>query len=344
MNNLPGVTTVLILTILFVINGGAMAQQYPVFSQYYFNELVINPAYAGSHVQLSLNATYRNQWVNFPGAPRTFSFSGHTSLHKGKIGLGLLANQDGIGSYNNQNVYAYYAYKIRFNRGTLSMGLQAGFNFLGVDFSKLDLVNQNDGSFSSANEFKPNFGAGLYYNQKNFFVGFSVPFLLNNTVSPSGKGTLQQITEARYYFLRGGTVLPLTGSKTVKINPSILVRAQEGQPLSFDLNAGFIFYDQLSTGISWRSVDAIITFVDFKISDNFHFAYSYDWTSSDISRFSNGSHEFMINYRAKITKAQKGLACPDYYSYGILEPVKVKKGKRFNSVPQRGQSRKTKRN
>src|SRR5205809_8132935 len=75
------------------------AQQYPVFSQYYFNELVINPAFAGSHVQLSMNATYRSQWVNFPGAPKTFSFSGHSSLFNGKIGVGLLVNSDQIGSY-----------------------------------------------------------------------------------------------------------------------------------------------------------------------------------------------------------------------------------------------------
>src|SRR5678816_4479249 len=83
----------------------AHAQQTPVFSQYYFNELVINPAYAGAHVQLSLTSMYRNQWVNFPGSPRTFSFTGHTSVYGGKMGLGLLVNTDKIGSYSNDNVY-----------------------------------------------------------------------------------------------------------------------------------------------------------------------------------------------------------------------------------------------
>lgn len=309
----------------------ANAQQYPVFSQYYFNELVINPAYAGSHVQLSANTTYRNQWVNFPGAPKTLSFTAHSSFYKGRVGVGMLVNNDKIGSYNNQNVYGYYAYRIKLMKGTLSMGLQAGFNFLGADFSKLDLDNPGDNSFLSTNEFKPNFGAGLYYNTANYFIGFSVPFLLNNGI-PTGpvENAISQIQEARYYFLRGGTLIPINASKTVIFNPNVLVRGQEGQPLSFDLNAGFIFYDAISTGVSWRSGDAIISFIDFKISEKIHFAYSYDLTSSGIRTFSNGSHEFMINYRAKVTKSQKGLPCPAYYRYGILEPVKVKKSRQFN--------------
>src|SRR5688572_19571439 len=182
------------------------SQQYPVFTQYYFNELVINPAYAGAHVQLSMTSSYRNQWVNFPGAPKTISVSGHTSLYKGKMGVGLLVNHDEIGSYGNRNVYGYYSYKIHFRDATLSMGLQAGFNFLGVDFSKLDLQDPSDPSFVSINEFKPNFGTGLYYNRKNFFLGFSIPFILNSDISSDIETSVANIKEARYYFLRGGTI------------------------------------------------------------------------------------------------------------------------------------------
>jgi type IX secretion system PorP/SprF family membrane protein len=309
----------------------AYSQQYPVFSQYYFNELVINPAFAGSHVQLSLNTTYRNQWVNFPGAPQTFSFSGHTSMVNGRVGLGLLVNNDKIGSYTNQNIYGFYSYKIRMAMGTLSMGLQAGINLLHADFSSLDLANPDDPSFVASSGFKPNFGAGLYYNQKNFFVGFSVPFIMNNAISNDLENAVDQIKEARYYFLRGGTIFPITRDEVVKFNPSVLIRAQEGQPLSMDLNAGFVFYDAMSVGLSWRSGDALISFVDFKLSEKFHFAYSYDWTSSGIRKYSNGSHEFMINYRAKIAKSHKSIPCPTYYHYGTVEPTKVKRSKRYNT-------------
>lgn len=293
----------------------ASAQQYPVFTQYYFNELVINPAFAGSHVQLSLTSTYRNQWVNFPGAPRTVSFSGHTALMNGKMGVGLLVNHDEIGSYGNEHVYGYYSYRINMQHATLSMGLMAGFNFLGVDFSNLDLQDPTDASFLPINEFKPNFGTGIYYNRKNFFAGFSVPFLLNNAVSADLESVAAEIREARYYFLRSGGIFPINRAETVKLNPSMLLRAQEGQPLSMDINLGVVIHDILSTGVSWRSGDSFITFIDLKLSEKFHFAYSYDWTTSDIARFSNGSHEFMINYRAKVTTAHKNLNCPTYFHY-----------------------------
>lgn len=293
----------------------ASAQQYPVFTQYYFNELVINPAFAGSHVQLSLTSTYRNQWVNFPGAPRTVSFSGHTALMNGKMGVGLLVNHDEIGSYGNEHVYGYYSYRINMQHATLSMGLMAGFNFLGVDFSNLDLQDPTDASFLPINEFKPNFGTGIYYNRKNFFAGFSVPFLLNNAVSANLENVAAEIREARYYFLRGGGIFPINRAETVKLNPSMLLRAQEGQPLSMDINLGVVIHDIFSTGVSWRSGDSFITFIDIKLSEKFHFAYSYDWTTSDMARFSNGSHEFMINYRAKVTTAHKNLNCPTYFHY-----------------------------
>lgn len=303
--------TVLLSTVLW-----CAAQQYPVFTQYYFNELVINPAYAGNHVQLSLTAMYRNQWVNFPGAPKTFSISGHTALAKNKIGVGLMVNHDEIGSYKNEHIYASYAYKIHFPTATLSMGLQAGINILGADYSKLDLQNPGDAAFYNIlNVVKPNFGAGLFYTKKNFFIGFSVPFILNNKVANSVEGLLGQLREARYYFLRSGVVFPIDKMQKVKMNPSILIRTQEGQPLSFDINNAFIFYDVFSAGISYRSGDSFISFIDLKISERFHFGYSYDWTQSDLNRYSNGTHEFMLNYRTRIRGIHKNPECPQYYEY-----------------------------
>lgn len=302
--------------ILIACLSWSKAQQYPVFSQYYFNELVINPAYAGNHVQLSLTAMYRNQWVNFPGAPKTFSFTGHTSLVKNKVGVGLMVNHDEIGSYKNEHIYTSYSYKIHFPEATLSMGIQAGINILGADYSKLDLQNPGDAAFYNIlNEVKPNFGAGLFYTRKNFFVGFSVPFIVNNEIANSVEGLLGNLKEARYYFLRSGVVFPIDRMKKVKMNPSILLRTQEGQPLSLDVNNAFIFYDVFSAGVSYRSGDSFISFVDLKISESFHFGYSYDWTQSDLNRFSNGTHEFMLNYRTRLRGVHKDPKCPQYYDY-----------------------------
>ncbi len=308
--------TKICLFLLLASSIAASAQQYPVFTQYYFNELVINPAYAGNHIQLSATAMYRNQWVNFPGAPRTFSFTTHTALLRNKVGVGLMVNHDEIGSYKNDHIYGSYSYMLRFPHATLAMGLQAGVNVVGANFSRLDLQNPDDLSFAGFNSVKPNFGAGVLYNKKNFFVGFSVPFIINSALtSGSFENIANEIRQKRFYFLRGGTILPLHRSKTVQINPSILVRSQEGQPLSMDLNMALIFYEVFSVGTSWRSGDAFITFIDLKLSEQFHFAYSYDMTSSALNRFSNGSHEFMINYRTRIRGIHQNVECPSYYNY-----------------------------
>lgn len=306
-----------IIAALCLFYTAGKAQQYPVFTQYYFNELVINPAYTGSHVQLSATAMYRNQWVNFPGAPKTFNFSTHTALMKNKIGVGFMVNHDEIGSYTNNHIYGSAAYKIHLQDATLAMGLQAGFNLLGADFSKLDLDAPDDASFYNiVNEIKPNFGAGIFYSKKNYFLGFSIPFIVNNKVATSSaESFLSEIREARYYFLRGGIVFPIDRTDKIKMNPSALVRAQEGQPLSFDINNAFIFYDVFSIGASYRLGDSFISFIDLKLSEKIHFGYSYDWTSSSINGFSNGTHEFTLNFRSIIRGVHRNPECPQYYNY-----------------------------
>lgn len=305
--------TLLLLWVFFTAGYG---QQYPVFTQYYFNELVINPAFAGNHVKLSASMMYRNQWINFPGAPKTLNFTTHTALMKNKIGLGLMVNRDEIGSYKNEHIYVSYAYKLHLQDATLAMGLQAGINLLGADFDNLDLSRPDDELFYNViNRVKPNFGAGLFFSKKNYFLGFSVPFILNNAVVTSTEQLLAEIKEARYYFLRGGVVLPLDNVNKIKFNPSALIRAQEGQPLSFDLNAAVIFYDVFSIGTSYRLGDSFITYIDLKLSDKIHFGYSYDLTSSSVRRFSDGTHEFMLNFRSIIRGVHKDPQCPQYYQY-----------------------------
>lgn len=292
------------------------AQQVPIYSQYIFNGLAINPAFAGSAVQLSINSIYRNQWVNFEGAPTTVSLSGHTALNKGKVGVGLLLDYDKIGSYSNTHAYASYAYIIKSPLGKLALGLQAGFNVLASDYSELNLDNLTDGSFSNfSSKLKPNFGAGIYFHNKLFYAGFSVPYLLNSKISSDFEGLLSEIKGARYYYLNGGITLPMNRERTIELMPSMLIRAQEGSPLSLDINAAVVFYKSFSIGASYRNIDALVSYIDIKISDQFLFAYSYDWTTSDISQYSNGTHEFMLNYRIRINKIHGVAECPQYFRF-----------------------------
>jgi len=226
-----------------------------------------------------------------------------------------MVNADKIGSYSNEDIAVSYSYKIKMPDATFSFGLQGMLYFVGADFSSLNLKDPDDPSFSIINQIKPNIGAGLYYNKKNFFVGFSVPLLVNSNFRNVTEQVVTELKQKRSYFLRSGVIMNLDAKGNIRLNPSILIRAQEGQPLSMDINAAVIFYNIMSGGVSYRSGDAVIGFLSLKLSEQFHFNYSYDFTSSNLRPYSAGTHEFMLNYRYKISKVHKNLPCPTYWNY-----------------------------
>ena len=296
----------------------ASGQQRPIQTLYMFDPLLVNPAYAGTHVQLSATAIYRNQWVNFDGAPKTMTASLHSGFRKARVGLGLLFSNDQIGVHSDNSLYFMYAYKIplsnRKNPAVLSMGIQGGFNSLKSDYFK---TNPKDGmEVGALSKFNPNFGAGVFYRSKELFAGFSVPYIINNRTIDVIDDELAKLitpagTQERYYYLMAGTTRRL--SEQVKISPSTLIRIQENAPLSFDLNTMFILYDVVSLGGSYRLGDSFIALFELKINDNFHVGYAYDVTTSDIRLYSNGTHEIMVNYRIKIPKLHRGIECPSYW-------------------------------
>ena len=301
---------------VLVASGAALAQQRVLLSQYIFDGLILNPAYAGSHVQLSTTLTYRDQWINFEGAPKTQMLSTHVGLLDNKMGLGLVVANDQIGVHDEFSIYGSYAYKIKFpTGGILSMGLQAGLNNRTSNFNLLNLNAINDPSFAGrVNRLNPNFGTGLYYYEKDFFVGFSVPFILSNRILQDAENAIMEITENRNYYLWGGVMLYLNRDESLKLKPSTLIRAQDGAPLNFDFTLDFILYDVISIGSSYRNVEGIITYINLKILENLHLGYGYDWTQSDLNQFSNGTHEFMLNYRVRLRGVHKPVECPSYYS------------------------------
>lgn len=306
---------IIFIPALMLLSHCIMAQQSVVHSQYLFNGLVLNPAYAGSHVQLSASLNYRKQWVNFDGAPETATFGIHSTVNRERVGVGLLVTNDKIGSYTNSSVYGSYAYIIKKPRGgVLSLGVQGGFNNFKADFSELRLRADQDPIFNAYfNEIRPNFGGGVYYYNKKMFAGFSVPVILKHT--NFFQNSLQQLALPRYYYLTAGKMISLDRMDKFKVSPSFLLRMQDGTPLSLDLNVNLIFYDLISFGASYRTVDAIVTFMDFKLSEKFHFTYSYDWTTSALNQYSRGSHEFGINFRTPIRGIHKDLECPFYFSH-----------------------------
>jgi type IX secretion system PorP/SprF family membrane protein len=306
---------IIIIVFSIFVWANSYAQQRPIHSLYMFDPLLINPAYTGAQVQLSGTAIYRNQWVNFPGAPKTFTASAHSGFKKLGVGVGFLASNDKIGIHNENSLYLLYSYKLQLSRfdqsTTLSFGLQGGFNSLKSDFTKLNPKDLTD-PFASVVErnMSWNFGAGLYLRHKKFYAGLSIPYMLNNKVVDLED--LSSIAkQARYYYVTLGYTHKV--SKNFKIVPSTLIRIQETAPLSFDANLIVVLHETVGLGGSYRLGDSMVGMFELQLNENFHVGYAYDFTTSIIRLYSNGTHEIMINYRIKIPKFHKGVECPSYW-------------------------------
>ena len=226
----------------------------------------------------------------------------------------MLATNDKIGSYTNTGIFGTYAYRIQTaTGGVFSMGLQGGFHNFRADFSALKLKAGQDPTFEGTlSELKPNFGGGVFYYNKKFFGGFSVPVILRH--AKFFQQGLQQLATARHYYLFVGATLPIDRFEKIKVNPSLLIRAQEGTPLNADINVAVVFHGLISTGLSYRTGESFTTLLHFKLSEKFNFGYSYDWITTDIRKFSNGTHEFMLNYRVRIQGIHKDVLCPQPFT------------------------------
>jgi type IX secretion system PorP/SprF family membrane protein len=309
MKRLPELISLILVLIVFSTN--SIAQQRPINTLYMYDHLLINPAYAGAAVQLSATAVHRNQWVNFPGSPVTTSFTIHSGFLKSKIGIGLMVNVDKIGIHDDVGFYMAYSYKIVTEVGTLSMGLQAGFNNLKSDFSSLNLRSNADPNLAGArSKFNPNFGAGLYFNSDKLYAGLSSPYLINNKIVDF-EGVVSEAKQRRNYYLHGGLRLDVT--PVFRVLPSLLMRAQEGAPLSFDITTVGLLYETVGLGVSYRLNDSFGWLFELQVNENFHLGYAYDKTTSALRQYSSGTHELMINYRIRIPKLHKGLECPSYF-------------------------------
>ena len=287
-------------------------QQKPVFSQYMFNPMAINPAFAGTQEQLNLSALYRNQWVNLKGSPTIITFSGNTGIPTKNIGLGFVLSKDQIGIHSDVGLYLSYAYHLRLGKDKLlSLGLQGGFNNLISDFNLLELKDDNDPNLSGVySKFNPNFGMGLFYMSKKFYAGLSIPYIVNTRFFRE-EDVVSDARAKRYYFLTAGYVIDL--NSRLQFKPEFMIRIQEGSPFGYDVNGKFIIDKKVSLGVSYRSGDAVIGTFEFQMNENFRLGYAYEYVLSDLSYFTRGSHEIMINYRTASLLKRKSKHCPTYF-------------------------------
>jgi type IX secretion system PorP/SprF family membrane protein len=274
--------------ILFFFSCAAsFAQHNTLFSQYMFNGLLINPAYAGSNDVLSATAVDRMQWAGFDGAPKTLSFSIHSPLKNKKLNAGISFINDQIGITSRNKISGIYAYRLFLGKSSLSFGIQGGIDLVRNNWNKIQTTTAGDYVFSApySQQNIAETGFGIYYKAPKFFAGVSAPDLFSIGIT-SGKLYKPVLVTAGYLF---------SLSEDVKLKPSVLVKYINNSPTELDVNMN-AYYKNFGIGVSYRTNDAMVFLVQYNINMQLSAGYSYDLTTSRLGTFVRGSHEIMLKY------------------------------------------------
>lgn len=297
-----------LITIIFscVLFLGVKAQQDPMYTHYMYNTLSVNPAYAGSRDAMTATLLHRTQWMSFPGAPKTMSFTLHSPVQKG-VNLGLSVYNDQIGPVNTTSFGLSYAYRFNLNESSkLALGLNANLNAASLNFDGFNLNQSGDPAFASvANKMMPNFGIGAYYSKERFYAGVSIPRLLENVyaIDPMGNEEMKKIQ--RHYFLIAGAMIPLNESWDVK--PTGLYKVTASSPMQLDLTCELVYEQKFDFGLFYRTDlnvteflrtgDGVGFLAGINLNDNLHLGYSFDYSFANPTSYANmGSHEIMLRY------------------------------------------------
>lgn len=295
--------TLLVCMLLLAVGG--YAQQEAQYTQFMYNKLSLNPAYAGSSGMPCISCIHRSQWIGFDGAPSSQVLNFHMPAFKKRVGLGISVARDKIGPVNSYTGSFMYAYRMKLKTGTLSVGLRGTLRSYRVDWDDVGLTHVGDEEIPAgvSNRVLPNFGMGLYYDTKRFYVGLSAPNIVKNDLSSTylENGT-DAGTERLHFYLMGGYLLDLGAN--VKFKPAALIKYVQNAPTDLDLNATFIFVDRIWAGASYRlggdSVNGIGESIDllvqYQVTPALRAGASYDFTLSKLKNHSSGTVEVQLEY------------------------------------------------
>jgi type IX secretion system PorP/SprF family membrane protein len=303
----------LILFCLLSLKG--FAQQDAAISQYFFNPLYINPAYAGSKDVATAVLIYRNQWVGMDGAPVTQVLSMQSPNKRRNMGFGLQIYNDAAGPLRTTGIILTYAYRITLGKGKLGFGIQPSINRYGLDLNKVRTQDQIDPSFLQNNEFKitPDADFGIYYSANKYFGGFSISHMLTNRLYSSGNARAYR----HMYFLAGGVI---KANQSVNLRPSMLIKYVEGAPLRVELNFAALFLERFWAGIGIKAGKKYMdngmdnqlgAVIEYNLSERLRFGYSYDVDLQQLGKYNTGSHEAMLGYNFSLYKTK--MLVPRYF-------------------------------
>lgn len=301
-----------------------MAQQRPQYTQYMINPFLLNPAVSGTEDYADMRAGYRKQWTGFDGSPRTMYLSAHTNIGKhlvtnnrsrnkknGFHGVGGVITNDAIGPTTTTTFSGAYSYHIKMSKKVFaSLGVMGGFNQFTLDAGKLQPGQSNDASIS-AGVSKIGMGditVGAWVYGDKFYAGASMAQLAPSLAFTKSSNSVDQYSLTHHYFIMAGYRIPLGYDFT--FIPSFCIKGATPAPLSFDINAKVRYKDFAWAGISYRNRDAVAAMVGVIINNTFDISYSYDYITSDINKYTGGSHEIVIGYRLR---PQGRIICPSNF-------------------------------
>lgn len=293
----------------------SQAQQDAQYTQYMYNTMSVNPAYAGSRGAFSITGLHRSQWLGLEGAPETQSLNLHTPINNSRVGLGFSIINDRIGDGVNQDTYfdVTFSYTVPTSEtGKLSFGLKAGGHLLNLDFSKLSAFDQEPpGTYADNidNKFSPNVGLGVYYHTDKYYLGLSAPNILET--EHFNTSSLSTAKERVNLYLITGYVFNL--SDRTKFKPALLTKMVSGAPLQVDLSANFLFNDKFMLGAAYRWDAAVSALTGFQISDQLMIGLAYDKETTDLGNTSFNDGSFEVLLRFELFKKVKKTVSPRFF-------------------------------
>lgn len=272
------------------------AQQDAQYTQYMYNTIEINPAYAGSRGALSVFGLYRTQWVGLDGAPETSTFSVNTPLSNSDLGLGVSLVNDKIGPTTENTLSADLSYTIPTSETwNLSFGIKGTANLFNLDINKLTMEDQDDPQFQNLkNRFSPNVGAGIYYHSDRAYIGLSVPNFIETNRYDSDDTAI--FKEKINYYLIAGYVFNLDRLEYIKFKPAVMTKMVEGAPLQVDVSGNFMFNDKFVLGLAYRWSASVSAMAGFQVTKGMYIGYGYDHETTRLRKYNSGSHEIFLRF------------------------------------------------
>ena len=280
------------------------AQQDAQYTQYMYNTINVNPAYAGSRGVTSIFGLHRTQWVGLDGAPTTNAFSINAPLGS-NLGGGLSFVNDRIGPTNENIISADISYTVQTSETyKLSFGVKGTANLFNLDVSKLNPEQAGDPSLQNLdNNFSPNVGAGVYFHSDKLYLGASVPNFFE-TKRYSDNDFVVNKERMNFYFI-GGYVFDL--SQDIKFKPAFLTKVVAGSPLQVDLSGNFLLFEKFTLGAAYRWDAAVSGLVGFQVNQSWMIGYAYDAETTKLANYNSGSHEIFLRYEFK-GKSEKAVS------------------------------------